>query len=112
MEIKIRKMLYRKMFSYDPRRQDKFEEIKRAYKGPNKKQLWEYQCESCYEWFKKTDLEIDHIIPAGYYTTPEEEGGFRERLLNGCLQRLCKPCHKLKTREDMKQMREGRKNGK
>lgn len=84
---------------------------RRAYKGTNKLQKWEYQCAHCKEWFKATEIAIDHKIEAGTLTCGEDLKGFIERLfceVDG-FQTLCNKrgdekvsCHKIKTDEYMK----------
>ena len=63
---------------------------------------WEYQCNSCKEWFASKEVEVDHIIPAGSLRSYEDLSGFVERLFAEDLdayQVLCKGCHKEKTNE-------------
>lgn len=73
----------------------------RKYKGPNKRQQFEYQCNNCKKWFKSTDVEVDHIIECGKLNCYEDIVPFLKRLtienING-FQVLCKPCHKDKTK--------------
>jgi 5-methylcytosine-specific restriction endonuclease McrA len=74
---------------------------KRKYEGPNKLQKHEFQCSECGEWFKQKDVEVDHIIPAGQLRAYEDLPAFVERLYCGVdsLRILCKPCHKVITKE-------------
>lgn len=57
-------------------------------------------CEACGEWWPKSRLEIDHIVPCGsIMDVARDLGPFVERMLvemDG-LQRLCPPCHQRKT---------------
>jgi 5-methylcytosine-specific restriction endonuclease McrA len=99
-ELAVRRMMYNKMWSYDPKRKDTLEAAKRKYKGDNKRQKWEYLCAACGNWFLKKCVEVDHIIPRGSYLKPEDEDGFRYRTLNSPLQVLCKGCHKIKSKDD------------
>lgn len=81
---------------------------KRPYKGPNKRQKWEYQCNQCKEWFNDKEIAIDHIEAAGSLNCSEDLPGFVERLfceIDG-LQPLCSTCHTEKTKEDIKKIRE------
>ncbi len=74
---------------------------KRKSQSINKRLKFEYQCESCLNWFPKTSIQVDHIIPCGgingydkvipWLLKAHIETGF---------QRLCKPCHKIKTKEE------------
>jgi 5-methylcytosine-specific restriction endonuclease McrA len=75
---------------------------KRKYVGPNKKQKFEYQCNSCKKYFKRQDVNVDHIIPVGTLKSAQDLPGFVERLfceVKG-LQLLCKKCHDAKTKKD------------
>jgi len=72
---------------------------KRVYKGPNKRQKWEYQCNKCKGWFKSDNVNIDHIKPAGSLNCAEDLPLFVETLFceKDNLQVLCKTCHDEKT---------------
>lgn len=75
---------------------------KRPYKGPNKRQKFEYQCNQCKKWFPEKQINVDHIIPAGSLTCANDLPGFVERLfteING-LQILCSNCHDAKTKKE------------
>jgi len=75
---------------------------RRAYKGKNKRQKWEYQCNKCNKWFPDKKINVDHIIPAGTLKCANDLPGFVERLfceVEG-LQVLCIDCHDEKTKED------------
>jgi hypothetical protein len=74
---------------------------RRAYKGINKLQKWEYQCNHCKEWFPEKSTQVDHIVDCGTLTCAADVAGFVERLfceVEG-FQVLCKPCHQEKTNE-------------
>ncbi len=67
-----------------------------------------YQCEKCYTFCTRHEIEADHVIPA---TQPEglrslrDLGEFAERLLGVPLEGimcLCVQCHSAKTIEDNK----------
>lgn len=85
--------------------------VKRAYKGKNKSQKWEYQCKHCQEWFMEKEIAVDHIVEAGTLTCGDDLKGFIERLfceIDG-FQVLCnkrfdgkESCHKKKTDGYMK----------
>jgi 5-methylcytosine-specific restriction endonuclease McrA len=75
---------------------------KRAYKGPNKRQRFEYQCNTCKLWFAEKHINVDHIHPAGSLNCAQDLPGFVERLFCEIdnLQVLCESCHNLKTKEE------------
>jgi 5-methylcytosine-specific restriction endonuclease McrA len=75
---------------------------KRAYKGPLKRQKFEYQCATCLKWFPDKHVNVDHIIPAGTLRCANDLPAFVERLfceVQG-LQVLCQGCHDIKTKEE------------
>jgi len=75
---------------------------RRAYKGPSKRQKFEYQCNSCKVWFPEKQINVDHIVPAGSLNSSKDLPGFVERLfceVDG-LQVLCEKCHDKKTKAD------------
>lgn len=77
---------------------------KRPYKGPNKRQKFEYQCNYCKKWYAEKNINVDHIIPAGTLTCANDLPGFVERLfveVEG-LQCLCTECHNIKTQNERK----------
>lgn len=77
------------------------EEAKRIYTGSNKRQKWEYQCNYCQEWYKGSEVQIDHITPSGSLKCGEDLQGFLERLTpESGYQVLCKPCHIIKTNSE------------
>lgn len=82
---------------------------RREYSGPLRRQKWEYQCNSCKQFYPEKEINIDHIIPVGSLKGPEDLVGFIERLLpesEDAFQVLCKSCHKEKTLIDNKKMKE------
>jgi 5-methylcytosine-specific restriction endonuclease McrA len=75
---------------------------KRDYTGPNKRQKFEYQCNSCKKWFADKNINVDHKIPAGSLNCANDLPGFVERLfveVEG-LQILCSICHDKKTAKE------------
>jgi 5-methylcytosine-specific restriction endonuclease McrA len=77
---------------------------KRVYKGPLKRQKFEYQCNICNQWFPEKHINIDHICPAGSLNCAQDLPGFVERLfceVEG-LQVLCQNCHDKKTAKERK----------
>lgn len=79
-------------------------QAKRAYKGPNKRQKFEYQCASCKNWFPEKQINVDHICPAGSLNSAQDLPGFVERLFceQDNLQVLCSECHNIKTQNEKK----------
>ena len=75
---------------------------KRSYKGPNKRQRFEYQCAECLAWFPDKKINVDHIIPAGTLRCANDLPGFVERLFCEVdnLQVLCTTCHDKKTQNE------------
>ena len=75
---------------------------KRPYKGTNKRQRFEYQCNHCKKWFAEKHVNIDHIVSAGTLLCAADLPGFVERLfceVDG-LQCLCETCHNEKTQNE------------
>jgi len=75
---------------------------RRAYKGPNKRQKFEYKCNNCKQWFSEKQINVDHIIPAGSLNNSQDLPGFVERLFCEIdnLQVLCSDCHTKKTNDE------------
>ncbi|UFK09623.1 HNH endonuclease [Xanthomonas phage DES1] len=72
---------------------------KRAYKGPNKNQKYEFQCAQCGGWFKAKEVSVDHIIPAGTLKCYADLPSFVEKLFvsEEELQVLCTADHQVKS---------------
>lgn len=94
----IRSALRQKSRWWKPIQQVK-QEARRAYKGDNKRQKFEYQCSICDEWFPDKEVEVDHIIPAGSLTCGSDLEGFVDRLFceKDGLRVVCKCCHRKET---------------
>jgi 5-methylcytosine-specific restriction endonuclease McrA len=75
---------------------------RRAYKGPLKRQKFEYQCAECSSWFPDKKINVDHIKPAGSLRSSNDLGEFIERLFCEIdnLQVLCTECHNVKTQNE------------
>jgi len=73
---------------------------RRIYKGPNKRQKFEYLCKHCGKWFQEKKINVDHIRPAGSLNCAQDLPGFVERLFCEVdnLQVLCTTCHDKKTK--------------
>lgn len=97
----IRSALRQKSRWWKPIGQAKLK-AKRKYKGPNKRQRFEYQCNTCKEWFPDKEINVDHIIPAGTLRSANDLPGFVERLFCEVdnLQVLCSNCHNKKTQNE------------
>lgn len=75
-------------------------ESRRPYVGPNKRQRWEFQCAVCAKWYMRKEMQADHIQPCGSLKSWEDLAGFTRRLLveTAGLRILCAECHLLRTR--------------
>ena len=75
---------------------------KRPYKGPNKRQKFEYLCNECKTYHPDKSISVDHTVPAGTLRCWEDLPGFCERLFcsKSGLQVLCDTCHAAKTAEE------------
>ena len=75
---------------------------RRLYKGVNKRQKYEYQCNMRKNWFIERKINVDHINPAGSLNNGSDLAGFIERLFCEIdnLQVLCEPCHDKKTKAE------------
>lgn len=75
---------------------------RRPYLGENKRQKWEYECCFCHQWFKGTEVKVDHITPAGRLVSWEDVEPFLRRLFveKEELRVTCQPCHNLRHEEE------------
>jgi 5-methylcytosine-specific restriction endonuclease McrA len=80
---------------------------RRDYKGPGKRQKYEYQCKKCKTWTTEKNINVDHIKPAGSLNCAEDLPGFVQRLFceQDNLQVLCTDCHNKKTANEKKNKR-------
>ena len=78
------------------------QKARRPYKGPNKRQKYEYQCNECKGWYAEKQINVDHIVPAGSLNSAQDLPGFVERLFceKEGLQVLCEKCHDRKTKAE------------
>lgn len=97
----IRSALRQKSRWWKPITQAKLQ-AKRPYKGPNKRQKFEYQCATCLKWYADKHINVDHIVPAGSLNCANDLPGFVERLFCEIdnLQVLCEACHNVKTQQE------------
>ncbi len=102
----IRSALRQKSRWWKPITQCK-QNAKRPYKGVNKRQKFEYQCNKCKKWFPDKQINIDHILPAGELNKANDLPGFVERLFveEYGLQCLCTNCHNEKTKQEKEQLK-------
>ena len=80
---------------------------KRPYKGSNKRQKFEYQCNKCKKWFPDKQINVDHVLPAGELNKADDLPGFVERLFveQSGLQVLCSNCHNEKSKHEKEQFK-------
>lgn len=85
-----------------PERYTILKEARRAYKGKNKRQKWEYKCNACKKYYKATEVAVDHKKPCGELTDPKHIKKFVTNLFckKGGLQILCSSCHSIKTSKE------------
>lgn len=73
----------------------------RPSQSKNKRLKTEYICAHCSKWFKRADVQIDHIVECGSLKGWNDIVPFIKRLsiedING-YQVLCKKCHLVKTK--------------
>jgi hypothetical protein len=93
----------RKAFQYYKPMYKALELASRPYTGDNKLQKKEFQCNSCKKWFKRTEVDIDHIQELGELRKYEDIVPFIQKLTEEDVSKyqiLCKkPCHLKKTLE-------------
>lgn len=107
---KIRSIL-RNGFRYWKPMQLALDNASRPSQSANKRLKKEFQCKKCTNWFKRTDVEIDHKIECGSLSCYDDIVPFIQRLTKEEIEAydiLCKPCHKIKT--DL--YKQSKKNGK
>jgi len=96
---KIRSIL-RSGFRYWKPMQMALDNASRPSQNVNKRIKKEYQCAKCNKWFKRADVEIDHIEEAGSLNKYDDIVPFIQKLTKEevtAYQILCKPHHKEKT---------------
>lgn len=80
------------------------DKAKQPYTGTDKRTKWVYKCASCLSTFKSTEVNVDHIKPAGTLKDYADLPEFVKNLFceEDNLQVLCKECHDKKTKEERK----------
>lgn len=96
---KIRSGL-RNTFRYWKPMQEALKLASRPSESENKRLKTEYKCAHCDKWFKRADVQIDHIVECGSLKDWDDIVPFLRRLtiedVRG-YQILCKKCHNTKT---------------
>lgn len=102
----IRSLLRRGFTRYPVKHQVK-KAAARTKKGTKR---FEYQCATCRGWFPNSQVEVDHIKPAGSLKSEKDLAPFVTTLFCEAdnMQVLCSACHQDKTNRE----REERKNAK
>lgn len=98
---KIRSAL-RQSFRYWKPMHAALELASRSSQSSNKRLKKEYQCAKCKKWFKRDDVQIDHIEECGSLNKYEDIVPFIIKLTKedpNAYQILCKQHHKEKTTE-------------
>lgn len=93
---------------------------KRLYRGSNKRQKVEFQCNRCKGWFPDKEVSVHHKIPCGSLTCATDLPGFVERLFceREHLEVLCDGCHTEEHKKPIPEItakaitKKSRKNGK
>jgi len=99
----LRSTLRRAFLRY-PIRQQCIRLNRKPYEGENKRQKWSCTCEICGIYLKMTEVHVDHIEPIGQLKQFSDLQKFTETLFceQDNLRILCKPCHKVITKEQRK----------
>ena len=84
----------------------------RPYKGINKRQKIEYQCDVCKKWFPRTGVQVHHIVACGSLNTYNDIVPFIQRLtienVDG-FQVVCKPDHAKITQKEKEERKLNKK---
>jgi 5-methylcytosine-specific restriction endonuclease McrA len=96
----VRSVLRRGFRYWKPLQQARMN-ARRPYRGENKRQKWQYECNHCGGMFKGTEVQVDHIEPVGSLRCLEDLPSFVEKLTaEDGYQVLCKECHNVKTQQE------------
>jgi len=71
------------------------QKARRPSQSSNKRLKWEFKCAHCFNWFPQTQIEVNHIHPAGTLKCASDLPQFVENLfceIDG-LEVVCKKCH-------------------
>lgn len=92
----------RKAWAKYPVRFQVLQAARRPFTGTDKRTKWEYKCNSCKNYFKAKEVQVDHIKSAGTLKEYKHLPTFVSRLFCEAdnLQVLCKDCHDVKTKEE------------
>jgi 5-methylcytosine-specific restriction endonuclease McrA len=95
----IRSNIRRTSRNWPPLARLALQEARRPYQGENKRQKWEFQCADCTNWFKRTEVEVDHKVPCGQLKSFADLATFYERTFceTDGLRVLCEGCHLIRT---------------
>ena len=99
----IRSALRRAWTKY-PVRYQVMDSARQPYTGKDKRTKWVYKCAECKKLYKSTEVQVDHIKPAGTLRCYDDLPAFVSTLFceKDNLQVLCKECHAEKTKEERK----------
>lgn len=85
---------------------------RRKYNGSNKRQMWEYKCNKCENYFPGSQISVDHTTPVGSLNDFDDISGVVKRLFVECeeLQTLCTTCHNAKSLSENTERKERKKS--
>lgn len=71
----------------------------------SKRKFKKFKCATCNKFYNRKDVQVDHIEPIGIHT---DFTAWTIALIEGDRQVLCEKCHKIKTKQDRKVIKEER----
>jgi hypothetical protein len=98
--LSVLRSCVRKVWMRHPTKLLKLELAVEQDNDPNTRTIWKVKCERCSEYFKKNEVEIDHIDGEHSLKTFSELEDFIKSILDVSLSDLnviCKQCHQIKT---------------